>query len=99
MFSALSALFNEWFAKSQSIMMGSFGITALDSRKRKEINLYSDYTKNRLQVLAFTAITSIWSSLHSWIWLTMFTMDWQIDQGLVFAQQLLAHRRTKAVLL
>ena len=29
----------------------------------------------------------------------MFTMDGQINQGLVLAQQLLAHRRMKAVLL
>ena len=46
--------------------MNSFGITVLESRKNKEIDLYSDYTKNKLQVLAFAAITSVWISLQSW---------------------------------
>ena len=39
-------------------MASSFGVTALDSRKSKEIDLYSDYNKNKLQALTFTAITS-----------------------------------------
>ena len=47
-------------------MKSSFGITALDSRKSKEINLYSDYTKNKLQAFTFAVITSIWISLQSW---------------------------------
>ena len=39
-------------------MVSSFGITALESRKSKEIDLYSDYTKNILQTLTLAAITS-----------------------------------------
>ena len=52
--------------KFQSYIVSSFGITVLDSirRKSKEINLYSDYTK--LQAFTFAAITSIWISLQSW---------------------------------
>ena len=45
-------------------MVSSFGITVLDSRKSKMIDLYSNYTKNKLQALTFTAITSIWISLQ-----------------------------------
>ena len=45
--------------KFQPSVVSSFGIIALESRKNKEINLYSDYTKNKLQTLAFAAITSI----------------------------------------
>ena len=52
--------------KFQPSVVSSFGITALESRKNKEINLYSDYTKNKLQALAFVAITSVWISLKSW---------------------------------
>ena len=52
--------------KFQTSVVSSFGITALESRKNKEINLYSDYTKNKLQALAFVAITSVWISLQSW---------------------------------
>ena len=51
--------------KLWSIMVSSFGITALESRENKEIKLYSDYTKNILQVLTFAAITSVWISLQS----------------------------------
>ena len=40
-------------------MVSSFGITAQESRKSKEIDLYSDYTKNKLQVLTLAAINSI----------------------------------------
>ena len=36
------------------------------SRKSKEIDLYSDYTKNKFQALTLAAITSIWISLQSW---------------------------------
>ena len=50
----------------QPSVVSSFGITILQSRKNKEIDLYSDYTKNKLQALAFTAITSVWISLKSW---------------------------------
>ena len=46
--------------------MSSFGITALEMRKDKEIDLYSDYTKNELQALALAAIDSSWISLQSW---------------------------------
>ena len=52
--------------KFQTSVVSNFGITALESRKNKEINLYSDYTKNKLQALAFVAITSVWISLQSW---------------------------------
>ena len=49
-------------------MVSSFGITALESRQSKEIDLYSarDYTKNKLQALALAAIISVWISLQSW---------------------------------
>ena len=47
-------------------MVSSFGITALHIRKNKEIDLYSDYTKNKLQTLTFAAITSAWISLQGW---------------------------------
>ena len=50
----------------QPSVVCSFKITMLESRKNKEINLYSDYTKNILQPLAFAAITSVWISLQSW---------------------------------
>ena len=60
-----------------------------------EINVYSDYTKNELQALAFAALTSLVYKVG--IWLTMFTMDWQINQGIVLALQLLVHRHMKAV--
>ena len=47
-------------------MVSSFGITVLESRKNKKIDLYSDYTKNKLQALTLAAITSVWISLQSW---------------------------------
>ena len=47
-------------------MVSSFGITTLESRESKEIELYSDYTKNKLQALTLVVITVIWSSLQSW---------------------------------
>ena len=50
----------------QPSVVSSCGITALDSRKNKEIDLYSDYTKNKLQAFAFAVITSVWISLQSW---------------------------------
>ena len=53
-FSALSAV---------ASVVSSFGIIALDSRKSKIIDLYRDYTENKLQVLTFAAITSISISL------------------------------------
>ena len=52
--------------KFQPSVVCSFEITALESRKNKEIDLYSDYTKNKLQVLTLAAITSVWISLQSW---------------------------------
>ena len=42
----------------------SFEIIALDSRKSKMIDLYSDYTENKLQALTFAVITSVWISLQ-----------------------------------
>ena len=47
-------------------VVSSFGIIALDGRKSKDIDLYSDYTENKLQTLTFTAITSISISLQCW---------------------------------
>ena len=47
-------------------MVSSFGITALESRKSKEIDLYSDYTKSKLQALTLAAINFVWISLQSW---------------------------------
>ena len=52
--------------KFQPSVVCSFEISALESRKNKEINLYSDYTKNILQALAFVIISSVWISLQSW---------------------------------
>ena len=46
-------------------MVSGFGITALESRKGKEIDLYSDYIKNKLQALTLATITSFWISLQS----------------------------------
>ena len=51
---------------NQPFMVNSFGIIALDSRKSKKIDLYSDYTKNQLQALTFAAITSVCISLQHW---------------------------------
>ena len=48
----------------QSIMVSSFGITVLESRESKEIDLSSDCTKNKLQALTFAAIASVWISLQ-----------------------------------
>ena len=39
-------------------------IVILDSKKSKEIDLYSDYTENKLQMLTFSAITSVCISLQ-----------------------------------
>ena len=39
----------------QPIVMNAFGVVALNSWKNKEINLYSDHTKRKRQVLAFAA--------------------------------------------
>ena len=47
-------------------MVGSYGITVLESKKSMEIDLYSDYTKNKLQALTLAAITSTWICLQSW---------------------------------
>ena len=46
----------------------------------------------KLQTLTFAAITSVWISLQSRNMATMFTIDWQINQGIVLALQLLVHR-------
>ena len=80
-------------------MVSSFGITVLESRKSKEIDLYSNYTKNKLQALTLAAITSIWISLQSW------DLAYSVHHGLVdqprysLALQSIAHRHMKAVLL
>ena len=50
--------------KFQPSVVCSFGIIMLDSRKSKIIDLYSDYTENKLQALTFAAITSVWISLQ-----------------------------------
>ena len=50
--------------KFQSSVVSSFGIVALDRRKSKIIDLYSNYTENKLQELVFTVITSVWISLQ-----------------------------------
>ena len=77
-------------------MVCSFEITALESRKSKEIDLYVT-TKNKVQALAFAVISSIWISLQSW------NLAYNIHHGLadqpslVLALQSLAHRRKKAV--
>ena len=47
-------------------MVSSFGIAVLESRKSKEINLYSDYTENKPQALTLAAKMSVWISLQSW---------------------------------
>ena len=49
--------------KFQPSVVCSLKIIALDSRKSKIIDLYSDYTENKLQALTFAAITSVWISL------------------------------------
>ena len=56
-------------------MVSSVGIIALDSRKSKIIDLYSDYIENKLQVLTFVAITSVCIIYNVAIRLEMFTMD------------------------
>ena len=77
-------------------MVSSFGITVLESKKSKEIDLYSDYTKNKLQALALAAITSVWVSLQIW---DLAYSAHQISQSIVLALQSLVHRRMKTVLL
>ena len=80
-------------------MVTRFGITVLESRKRKEIDLYSDYTKNKLQVLTLPAITSIWIGLKSG------DLAYNVHHRLAdqprcsFSPAVIAHRSMKAVLL
>ena len=63
-------------SKFQPFVVSSFGIIVLDSRKSKKIDLYSDYTENKLQALTFAAITSVWISLQFWdLAVNMLTMD------------------------
>ena len=50
--------------KFQPSVVCSSGIIVIDSRKSKVMNLYSDYTENKLQALTFAAITSVWISLQ-----------------------------------
>ena len=71
--------------KFQPSVVCSFGIIATDSGKSKVINLYSDYTENKLQALTFAAITSVWISLQRCNWLKTFTMDQYISHGIVLA--------------
>ena len=40
------------------IVVSGFGIIAIECRKSKEIDLYSDCTENKLQALTFAAVTS-----------------------------------------
>jgi len=52
--------------KFQTSGVSSVGIKALERRKnKKKIDLYSDYTKKKLQTLAFAAITSVWIGVQS----------------------------------
>jgi len=53
-----------------------------ERRKNREINLYSDYTENKLLVLAFTAIISIWIGIKAGIWLKIFSMNWLIKHDI-----------------
>ena len=85
--------------KFQTSVVSRFGITALESRKNKEINLYSDYTKNKPQALAFAAITSIWISVQSWNLAYNFHHGLADQLGIVLALHSPVHRRRKAVLL
>ena len=52
-------------------MLSSFGIIVLDSRKSKIID-----TENKLQELAFAAITSVWISLQH------FNLAYNVHHGL-----------------
>ena len=52
--------------KFQPSVVSSFGIIVIDSRKSKIIDLYSDYTDNKLQVLTFAATTSVWIGVQHW---------------------------------
>ena len=79
-------------------MVSSFGITVLESRKNKEIDLYSDYTKNKLQELTLPAITSVWISLQSWD-LAYSVLNGLADQPRYSSLQSLVHRHMKVVLL
>ena len=50
--------------KFEPSVVCSFGIIAPGSRKSKVVDLYSDYTENKLQALTIAVITSIWISLQ-----------------------------------
>ena len=45
-----------------------------ERRKNREIDLYSDSTENKLLVLVFAAIISVWIGVKAGIWLKIFTM-------------------------
>ena len=63
--------------KFQLIMVSTFWNYSVDSRKKhKEIDVYSDYTKNILQAVTFAAITSVWISLQCW------NLAYNVDHGL-----------------
>ena len=62
--SALSVVSKEWITKVSASVATSFGLIVLDSRKSKIINLYSDYTENKLQAFTFVAIACVWISLQ-----------------------------------
>ena len=83
----------------QFIMVSSFGIIPLDSRKSKEIDLYRTTLKINYRRLHSQPYLPFGLVYKVGIWLTMFNMEWQIDHGLVFSQQLLEHKRMRAVLL
>ena len=52
--------------KFQPIMVSSFEIIALWSRKSKKIDLYCHYRKNKLQALLFAFIIFVFSIPQSW---------------------------------
>jgi len=43
-----------------SVLVSSFVSMALDSRASKEIDFYCNYMENKLQMLAFTAVTVVY---------------------------------------
>ena len=65
-FSALSTVFKEWVFKFQLNQISSFEVIALDSRASKRIDLYSNHTENKLQVLTFAAIILVYICLQCW---------------------------------
>ena len=50
-----------------------------DSKRSQEIDLYSDYTKNKLQVLTLPAITFLCVGLQIEVWLKICTVEPQLS--------------------